>query len=239
MKQWWNGVSRKKKVLLYFLAVLTMSFLAYWFIGAPPLNWQHRYRRIEQAYFVGPGQILGHEEISGSFYDDAVVARTGEGVIITSMMSQVDYGEMLFYLPMKGKILVSAAPQILTPSEIDFHEDTLTVFVVDDYPEAVRVELDLQLFWRQQPEDEEGQKPLFHLSAQREKEGYFRLDSPFESLDENSVERKALGLFSEYSRYVGWREARWLMPEGACNATVRLYDSSGSLITEEAMQLFD
>ena len=146
MKQWWNGVSRKKKVLLYFLAVLTMSFLAYWFIGAPALNWQHRYRRIEKAHFVGPGQILGYEEISGSFYDAAVVARTEEGVIITSMISRVRYGEMLFYLPMKGKILVTAAPQILTPSEIDLHEETLTVFVVDDYPEAVRAELDLQLF---------------------------------------------------------------------------------------------
>ena len=238
MKQWWNGVSRKKKVLLYFLAVLTMSFLAYWFIGAPALNWQHRYRRIEKAHFVGPGQILGYEEISGSFYDAAVVARTEEGVIITSMISRVRYGEMLFYLPMKGKILVTAAPQILTPSEIDLHEETLTVFVVDDYPEAVRAELDLQLYIKQQP-DGEAETPTFHLSAQREKEGYFRLDAPFESLDENSVERKALDLFSEYTRNVGWREALWLMPKGACKATVRLYDNSGSLITEETMVLFD
>lgn len=239
MKQWWNCVSRKKKVLLYFLAVLTMSFLAYWFIGAPALNWQHRYRRIEKAHFVGPGQILGYEEISGSFYDAAVVARTEEGVIITTMISQFDdYGEILFYLPMTGKILVTAAPQMLAPMDLDFKEDTLTVFVVDDYPEAVRAELDLQLYWKQQP-DGEAETPTFHLSAQREKEGYFRLDTPFESLDENSVERKALDLFSEYTRNVGWREARWLMPEGACKATVRLYDNSGCLITEEIMVLFD
>lgn len=238
MKQWWNSVSRRNKVLLYLLAILTMSFLAYWFIGAPALNWQHRYRRIEKAHFVGPGQILGYEEVSGSFYDAAVVARTEEGVIISTMMSQHDYGELLFYLPMTGKIMVTAAPQVLTPSEIDFEEDTLTVFVVDDYPEAVRVELDLQLFWRQQPEDE-GQRPVFHLSAQREKEGYFRLDAPFESLDEDSAERKALGLFSEYTRNAGWREARWLMPEGACKATVRLYDSGGSLVTEETVHMFE
>lgn len=237
MKQWWNGLSRRSKVLLYLLAILTMSFLVYWFIGAPALNWQHRYRRIEKAYCVGPGQILGHEEVSGSFYDETVVARTEEGVIITSMISHLDYGELLFYLPMTGKIMVTAAPQVLTPSEIDFHEDTLTVFVVDDYPQAVRAELDLQLFCRQQPEDE-GQRPVFHLTAQREKEGYFRLDTPFESLDESSVERKALDLFSEYTRNVGWREARWLMPEDACNATVRLYDGSGSLITEETLVLF-
>ena len=222
---------------MYLLAILTMSFLVYFFIGAPALNWQHRYRRIEKAYFVGPGQILGYEEVSGGFYDAAVVARTEEGVIITTM-SQADYGELLFYLPMTGKLLVTAAPQMLSPMDLDFKEDTLTVFVVDDYPEAVRAELDLQLFWRQQPEDE-GQRPVFHLSAQREKEGYFRLDAPFESLDEDSVERKALGLFSEYTRNVGWREARWLMPEGACSATVRLYDSSGSLIAEETLVLFE
>lgn len=237
MRQWWNGVSRKKKVLLYLLAVLAMSFLAYWFIGAPVLNWQHRYRRIEKAHFVGPGQILGYEGVSGSLYDAAVVARTEEGIIITTMASQLHYGEMLFYLPMTDKILVSAAPQMLTPFDIDFQDDTLTVFVVDDYPEADRVELDLQLFWRQHPEEEE-HRPVFHLSAQREKEGYFRLDAPFENLDKNSVERKALERFSEYSRYMGWREARWLMPEGACKATVRLYDSSGSLVTEETVHLF-
>ncbi len=238
MKQWWNGLSRRSKVLLYLLLILTMSFVVYLLIGAPALNWQHRYRRIEKAYFVGPGQILGHEQVSGSFYDEAVVARTEEGVIITSMMSQFDYGELLFYLPMTGRIMVTAAPQVLTPSEIDFQEDTLTVFVVDDYPEAVRVELDLQLFWREQQPEDEGQRPVFHLSAQREKGGYFRLDTPFESLDENSVERKALDLFSEYTRNAGWREARWLMPEDACKATVRLYDSTGSLITEETLVLF-
>lgn len=238
MKQWLNGLSRRSKVLLYLLAILIMGFLVYLLIGAPALNWQHRYRRIEKAYFVGPGQILGHEEVSGSLYDEAVVARTDEAVVIATMMSQYNYGELLFYLPMTGKILVTAAPQMLAPMDLDFEEDTLTVFVVDDYPEAVTAELDLQLFWRQHPEDE-GQKPVFHLSARREKEGYFRLDTPFESLDEDSVERKALDRFSEYSRNVGWREALWHMPEGACQATVRLYDSSGSLITEETMHLFE
>lgn len=237
MKRWWNGVSRRKKVLLYLLAIFTMSFLVYLFLGAPPFSWQHRYRRIEKAHFVGPGQILGYEEVSGSFYDAAVVARTEEGVIITSMMSQVDYGEMLFYLPMTGKLIVTAAPQMLAPIDIDFKEDTLTVFVVDDYPEAVRAELDLQLFWRQQPEDE-GERPIYHLSAPREKAGYFRLDTPFESLDENSVERKALELFSEYTRNVGWREARWLMPEGACKATVRLYDEQNNVVLAETISLF-
>lgn len=237
MKQWWNSVSHRNKVGLYLLAILTLSFVIYMFIGAPPLNWQHRYRRIEKAYFVGPGQILGHEEISGSFYDEAVVARTEEGVIITSMMSQFDYGELLFYLPMTGNLLVSAAPQVLTPSEIDFQEETLTVFVVDDYPEAARVELDLQLFWRQNQEDE-GERPIFHLSAQREKEGYFRLDTAFESLEEDSVERKALELFSEYTRNAGWREALWLMPKGACQATVRLYDNQNNLVVAETVPLF-
>lgn len=237
MKQWWNGISRRNKVLLYLLTILVMSFLVYLFIGAPALNWQHRYRRIEKAHFVGPGQILGYEEVSGSFYDVAVVARTDEGVIITTMMSQFDYGELLLYLPITGKIMVTAAPQVLTPSEIDFQEETLTVFVVDDYPEAVRAELDLLLYFKQQP-DGEAETPTFHLSAQREKNGYFRMDTPFESLDGDSVERKALELYSDYTRNAGWREMLWLVPKGAYKATVRLYDSSGSLITEETVQLF-
>lgn len=238
MKKWWKQRSHRSKVLLFLLLIMCMSFLIYLFIGAPALNWQHRYRRIEKAHFVGPGQILGYEEISGSFYDAAVVARTEDGAIITSMISELPYGELLYYLPMTGNLLVTAAPQVLRPNDIDFEEETLTVFVVDDYPDAVRVELDLQLFWRQHPEDE-GERPIFHLSARRRKEGYFRLDAPFESLDEDSVEWKALDLFSEYSRNVGWREARWVMPEGACNATVRLYDSAGDLITEEKLTLFE
>lgn len=238
LKAWSERIPRKTRFFLYVLSILFLAFLIYIFIGAPALNWQHRYRRIEKAHLVGPGQILGYEEVSGSLYDAAVVARTDKGVIVTTMISELPYGELLFYLPMTGKIAVTAAPQMLAPSDIDFEQDTLTVFVVDDYPEAVRAELDLQLYFKQQP-DGEAETPIFHLSGQREKDGYFRLDTPFESLDADSVERKALDLYSDYTRNAGWRETLWLVPKGAYKATVRLYDSNDSMIAEETITLFD
>lgn len=238
IKAWTERIPRKKRFLLYLLTILCLVFLFYIFIGAPALSWQHRYRRVEKAHLIGPGQILGYEEVSGIAFSKVVVAKTIYGVIVCHIDEYAeDYG-LLLYLPQRGRITVTAAPQLLAPMEFDSEMDTVTVFAVDDYPEAVRAELDLELYWQQQ-QDEEAVRPVFHLSAQREQEGYFRFDAPFESLDEENPERKALKLFSDYTRnYPQWRD-QWIIPENAYKATVRLYNSGGQLIAEESLYLFE
>ena len=232
-KAWTELIPRRTKVLFYFLATLCFVFLFYIFMGAPSLSREHRYRRVERSHFVGPGKILGYETVSGGMYTDAVVARTKEGVIVATMIPDIEDGDLLVYVPITGKITVTAAPQVLAPKDIDFQKDTLTVFAVDDYPQAVRAEMDLKLYW-QQFEEEEAERPVFHLQAKREQEGYFRFDAPFESLDEDSPERQALKLFSQSVR----AGAQWnSVPEDAFQATLRLYDMQGNLVAEETMVL--
>ena len=238
IKAWTERIPRKIRFLLYVLMILCLVFLFYIFIGAPALSWQHRYRRVERAHLIGPGQILGYEEVSGTVFSKVVVAKTAYGVIVCHIDEYAeDYG-LLLHLPQKGRITVTAAPQLLAPMEFDFEMDTVTVFAVDDYPEAVRAELDLELYW-QQHQDEDAVRPVFYLSAQREQEGYFRFDAPFESLGEENLQRKALELFSQYTRnYPQWR-GRWIVPDDAYNATVRLYNSGGQLVAEETVKLFE
>lgn len=238
MRKWWKGLSSRTKALLYLLTIFCLVFLFYIFIGAPALSWKHRYRRVERAHLIGPGQILGYEEVSGTVFSKVVVAKTAYGVIVCHIDEYAEEYGLLLYLPQKERITVTAAPQLLAPMEFDSEMDTVTVFAVDDHSEAVRAELDLELYWQQQL-NEEPEHPVFYLKAKREKEGYFRFDAPFESLGEDTPERKALDLFSQYTRnYPQWRD-QWIIPEGAYKATVRLYDSADQLITEETVKLFE
>jgi len=233
-QNWSDRLPRKTKVLCYILCILLLVFLIYVFRGAPSLSWQHRYRRIEKAHLIGPGQILGHEEVSGYLYKDAVLARTKEAVIITTITPELYEHQQLLFLPTEGRrIIVSAAPQVLSKIDNDFIEETVTVFIVDAYPEAVRAELDLTLYWLNA--SEEVIRPEFQLTAEREKEGYFRVDIPFESWGDTAPEYHALDLFCLWTR----SRALYEIPEKEFSATVRLYDADGKLIIEEQQYIFE
>ncbi|MBO5869020.1 MAG: hypothetical protein J6Q54_08935 [Oscillospiraceae bacterium] len=233
-QQWSDGVPRKTKVVCYVLAILLFVFLIYVFKGAPALSWQHRYRRIERSYMIGPGEIMGYEQVSGYLYKDAVLARTDDAVIITTITPELYEHEQLLYLPTEGKrIIVSAAPQLLPELDTDLVEDTVTMFVVDEYPEAVRVELDMELYWLNG--EEEYVRPVFSLSGEREKDGYFRMDIPYESWGEYAPEYLALKYFLEVTR----NRILYDIPEKEFSATVRLYDAEGNLIIEEQQYIFE
>lgn len=230
---WHERIPRKTKVAFYALSILILAFHLYIFIGSPALSWQHRYRRIEKAHMIGPGEILGYEEVSGAIYKETVLAKTADAVIITVMAPEELDHELLVYLPRRGKVTVSAAPQLVVPMEFDFSEDTITVFVVDEYPEAVRVELDLVLYWLNA--DEEIVRPEFSLSAQRIKDGYFRMDIPFETWGDTAPEYHALDQFCRVTR----NSKLFTIPENEYSATVRFYDSNDQLIAEEQLYLFE
>lgn len=233
-QNWSEGIPRKTKVLLYVLSILLLCFSLYVFKGAPSLSLEHRYRRIECSYMIGPGRILGYEQVSGPLYKNAVLARTEDAVIITTFTPDLYEHEQLLYLPVNGRrILVSAAPQVLSNLGNDFIEETISVFIVDEYPQAVRAELDLVLYWVNA--QEEVVRPEFKLTAQREKEGYFRMDIPYESYSEVSPEHFALDLFCSWTRTAD----QFKIPPKEFSATVRLYDADNNLIAEEQQYIFD
>lgn len=229
-KAWAETVSRKKRVAGYLLVILLSCFGIYIFIGAPSFGWEHKYRRIEKSFMVGPGEILGYERVTGALYREVVLAETEEKLIICTL-SMYDAGmDILQLLPKTGKISVVGVPQ--DPAHtIALDDSHITVLVAEEYPEAVRIEMDLRLFWRQFPEDDP-EYPVCHASAQRETPGYFRLDIPFPKSEE-SKHRQILKLYCNW--ICGF--AGTIVPEDAYLATVRLYDDAGSMIVEKTLPL--
>lgn len=229
---WNDRIPRKCKIVLYLLTSLLMGFLLYIFIGAPVFGWEHQYRRVEKAHFVGPAQILGYEEVSGMLYDEVVLAQTQDAVIVATISLYETDNDILLYLPKKEKAVVTAAPQ--DPQRSQKLEKTLTVFVVDDHPEATYAELDLCL-GNAKEDSLEGDRPCFYLSAQRENDGYFRMDLPLDQWEETSKEYLSLMLFSEYSK----RREQYNIPWQLYEADVRFYDAGGNLIGEESLYVFE
>lgn len=229
-KRWAENVPRKHRAIGYILLIVVCCFALYIFRYAPPFSWQHKYRRIEKSHMVGPAEILGYERVTGAFYREVVLAQT-ENELIVSTISMYDADmDILQFMPKTGKVSVVGVPQ--DPAHtIALDDSYITVLVADEYPEAVRVELDMRMFWRQFPEDDP-EYPVFHANAQREKEGYFRLDIPFPK-EEDSRERQILQL------YRSWLcgSAPNVVPAGTYLAMVRLYDSEDLLILEETLPL--
>lgn len=227
LKEFYFRVPIKVKVLLSTILILQLAYLFYIFIGTPALNWKQKYRRMETAYMVGPGEILCYEQITGHFYHKQVLAKSDEGVILAS----ISIPEFLLYFPKNNDIMVLGAPQSHT--NLQLVGEKVTVFAVDEYPEAVRAELDLQLYW-QQWEETEPVRPVFYAKADRQGTGCFRFDIPIYEWEEYTDEYKALKYFSSCSgRHWGSE-----MPEGVCNATIRLYNDKNELICRREVDPF-
>lgn len=231
-RTWTGRIPRKSKVALYLLTCLVMGLLIYIFVGAPTYHWKHSYRRVEKAHFVGPAEILGYEEVSGLLYDEVVLAQTQDAVIVATISMYESENDILLYLPKNGKTVVTAAPQ--DPKRTLKTERTLTVFVVDDHPDAVYAELDLRI-GNAKEDSLEGNRPQFHLSAQRQADGYFRMDLPLDQWEETSREYLSLMLLSEYSK----NRERYNIAWELYDADVRFYDAAGNVIGEESLYLFE
>ncbi len=66
---------------------------------------------MERACLVGPGEILGIEEVDFSYYDHLLIAEDQEGVILYAYDSKVWYrNEQLSYREKTGDIMVLAGP---------------------------------------------------------------------------------------------------------------------------------
>jgi hypothetical protein len=176
-------IPRKAQVAINFTLILVLLFLLYIFMGSPVLHWEQQYRRVERAHMVGPGEILGYEEVTGNLYREIVLAKTDDALIVSTVSLGDTGNDILLYLPKTDGIAVLGAPQDLSRLN---PLTTMTVFAVVDRPGAVRAELDLELYWQQflyrDPE-----YPVFHLDDTRKENGYFRFDIPVGGLDESSV----------------------------------------------------
>lgn len=227
-------IPRKLQVFVNLLLIPVLLFMMFVFLDCPVLDDHDAYRRIEKANMVGPAEILGYEAFTEKFYENVVLADAGDAVIIAAIPKNRKlniYNNYFFYLPKTDDIIISPVPEYLSWGD---SEVRMSLFLFDEYPEAVRAEVDLEVFW-----NPGGDEPIYYethrLEAVRNNDGYFRLDVQISS-NQFEVDPAAEAIIQ--LSHVAMNCGGWTLPEDAYPATVRLYDVADRLVVEKQMQLY-
>lgn len=160
--------SRKMQVLRNILLLILLIVAIGYFSGLPIPIPELQFRREERAHLVGPGDILGIEDIDFSHYKTMIVAETGQGVILWVSAPEINRSDLL-YQEKNGEHLLLAAPGSLgfmtVPDEVH-----LPLILFDRQPRAARAEIQFTL---REGIDGETFEKTYCLSADRKTSGYF------------------------------------------------------------------
>ncbi len=231
-----DRIPRKVQVAVNLVCIVVFALLLYTFLDAPTFGTEAAFRRAEQINQVGPGEILGIEPLESMLEDTIVIAQTANGVILFSEKSDTKNPvNTLVYRERVSDVMVCGAPQWLS-SIFPPDGDDLTLVVFDEYPEAVRVELDMELYW-QDAQTQKQYRYCYSLAGDRKNPGYFRVDLDYAWKDEYGLdehpENKTIRQFSIRSR-----DASYRAPKGEYPATVRFYGKDGRLLHTRELYLF-
>ena len=232
-----DRIPPKVQVAVNVLLILVMPFLLYMFVGAPALSPEHGFRRAEKENLVGPGVILGSEEISGAFADTLLVGETECGVLLyTHNHRDLNPVDPLTYWERQGDIMVRGINTILfsiTPPD----GDDLQMVVFDNQPQAVRAEVEAELYWENR-ETGRQHRYRYTLTGTRKNDGYilvsYNIRWPnYQGTEPEHPENAAIQNFTNLCG-----NESYCAPEGEFPTAVRLYDDEDRLIAEEHVFLF-
>ena len=232
-----DSIPPKLQVAVNVLLILVMPILIYMFMGAPVLGPEHGFRRAEKENLVGPGVILGSEEISGAFADTLLVGETEHGVLLyTHNHKDLNPLDPLTYWERRGEVMVCGIHTTLSsirPPE----GDDLQLVVFENHPEAVRAEVDAELFWENA---ETGKQYRYQLDfyGERKNAGYILVthDLQWPSYQGSNPEHPKNTAIHQFCALSG--SEGYCAPMGEFLATVRLYAADGGLIHEETVSMF-
>lgn len=225
----WSRLSYRRKILIYLLVILTLASCLYLFAGCPPVSEEHRYYRAARDYMVGPGEIIAHLELEQMDYTDLIIAEDGDEVILY-ITEEYDFSPAELSCRKKtGDLTVLTAPCYRSGLWSNGTDLRLPVFLFDEYPDAVRAEMEVTLSARYGAETF---RKTYELSAAREYEGFFQFDIYAHRSDGLKAEGYALYTFS---RLTGNTTASNMLT--AVPVTVRLYDDADRLITERSWEI--
>lgn len=233
-KTLWNRLKRPYRIWFLILAISLVLLMLYTFSGSPSLTIEPQFRRAEKAHLVGPSEILGYTELETDLrggHWNMLIAEDSEGVTFYcygySDPSKIR-GAELIYRKKTGDLTVLSAPY---PQD-DRTESTiaaLPIFLFDEYPEALRAELDITLSTTYKGESFE---KTYQLSSVREQPGYFQFSLSAVNLWGLGIEGYAIQVLTLISGYGGRT-----MPEISFPATVRLYNGNDELICETTLEI--
>lgn len=228
-RYFWSRLGYRKKVAIYTAAILLLIYLLYIFAGCPPFSPIHRYYRAARDHLVGPGKVLAHLELEKMDYTDLILAGDEENVILYITHEYEFEPAELACREKTGDLTVLAAPCYRGGSWSVAYDQHLPVFLFDDYPEAVRAEMELTLTAHYGREDF---SKTYSLESTREYAGFFQFDIFAHNSQGLKAEGYALYMFSNLS-------GNSLSPfrDTAVPVTLRLYDNANRLILERQLEV--
>lgn len=209
-------------ILLLFLVLEAVDF----FSGMPFPVPEIQFRREERAKLIGPGTILGMEEIDYSWCNRMIVAETEEGAILWVSGQDYDRSDLAYRKKGNGSLLM--AP----PGSLGFMGSTdevhLPLVLFDDQPRARQAELHFTLKANFNGEDFE---KAYTLTAERTVHGYFlfTLSAGMNDPGWLGAEGIAIQTFANISANLEQN------PDYTVPVQVRFYDSRDTLIGEETV----
>lgn len=228
----------KRRTLILLLCIFMTSAALYWVLECPVLTVEHAFRREERIFALGPSTILGKEHIDcpgyGYNYDNMIVAETETGAML--YCCNLNEHERLYYREKTGSLTIMALPNGSWSWKKD-QPRQLNVVLFDDYPEAVKADVVIDVDW---PHDFYGFTPngvsySYNLTAQREQDGYFHFVHSTYGSDYIDNDNAAMRILTDISCETNVSEIYYF--ELTIPATVKLYDKDDNLIVEENLVL--
>ena len=205
-------------------------FAWYIFRGCPALSAEMAFRREEKARNVGPGEILCELTVPGPDSNRCIAAKTAFGAEVFSFREK-RYGEgILNYVPRgeNGLTLCGAGSHSLISSFAGEMNYPLVLF--DEYPEAVRAELDLHLYTGYNGDYYAYDYPL---CAAREYEGCFVFMLHAENEDGGRLGAQGVAIDDLMGVFTDWGDSY----STDITAEIRLLDESGNALCEQETEL--
>lgn len=254
MIAWWRNIPRSVRILSNLLLVVFLFFAVYLFRGCPSLTAEQAYRRAVAGEMVEPGEILGtvlgepyiesrstslgDSFIQRNYHYKIIVAENSEGVMLYRYreedigswgQSQNSFGDCSFSYREKGEYITLIVGELKwLPYETNYYIE-FPVILFDDFPKAVRAELDLYMDAKNYDVEETYE---YHLEAQRKQGGFFEFRITAGD-GKSAVGKEAYALNNLQQVFNEWN----IGGVDSYPAAVRLYDSRDELVYEEEMIL--
>lgn len=246
LKRLWRNIPRPIRAVVNILGILFLILTIYYCMGTPAFSLEQGFRRQEKAHLVGPGQIVDHLDWSEyPQFHDILVAETEHGVTFyavyesDSLFEQYTY-EIFSHREKTGDLTVLAPPSMWMLWNWNDWDQTVPIYLFDEYPEAVRAELDLHVVGKYQVDNDnfDDLDVRFSLETRRADEGFFKfwLDIPA-GMDEELAAAQLLTAISTTGESFPSANTQAHYKYPYAEATVRLYDENDVLLVEEDLML--
>ena len=230
LSTFFKRIPRPLLTALCLVGILLCLFVIYIAAGAPSFSPEMQYRRLEQSYMVGPATILGTETVTGQ--DRILVAKNDTHLMLYFYTEDktINSNDLLIRENHGDLTILPAAERL--PMYFESHNFTLPVILFDEYPEAVRAEIEFTMFLGDytDPQQTEPYEKHFSLESTRTNDGYFRFTIEHKAYS-NRLYTKMLETLAYASR--GYNNDGEIVAK--IPFSVRLYDRNDQLITDKTI----